>query len=102
MLSGKRICQCACIPQGDAANGDFAFSGCSQVDIVIPDSAAMIGDCAFAFCNSLTSIAVPNSVTMIENSAFDNCNVLTLRRASYAGPICKRKRHIVYLCRQLR
>ena len=37
----------------------------------------VIGDWAFAFCNSLTIINIPNSVTTIGNSAFLGCDSLT-------------------------
>lgn len=32
-------------------------------DIVIPDGVAEIGERAFAYCNSLTSITIPSGVT---------------------------------------
>ena len=37
----------------------------------------VIGEWAFAFCNSLTIINIPNSVTTIGNSAFLGCDSLT-------------------------
>ena len=40
-------------------------------------SVTNIGNNAFFFCNSLTSVTIPNSVTSIGNSAFYNCRSLT-------------------------
>ena len=49
----------------------------SGVKIVIPGSVTSIGDCAFCYCKSLTSITIPDSVTSIGESAFSCCNSLT-------------------------
>ena len=45
--------------------------------VVIPDSVTSIGDRAFEYCRSLTSITIPNSVTSIGGSAFSDCSSLT-------------------------
>ena len=43
----------------------------------IPNSVTSIGDEAFDFCTSLTSITIPTSVTSIGNQTFQNCSGLT-------------------------
>ena len=43
----------------------------------IPNSVTSIGDGAFSWCNSLTSITIPESVTSIVYSAFISCRSLT-------------------------
>ena len=48
-----------------------------QTDYTIPDSVTSIGDSAFYYCNSLTSISIPSGVTSIGNNAFMFCNILT-------------------------
>ena len=40
-------------------------------------SVTSIGECAFAYCSSLTSVTIPNSVTSIADYAFEGCSSLT-------------------------
>ena len=57
--------------------GNYAFSYCSSLtSITIPDSVTEIGNYAFRFCDSLTSVTIGDSVTSIGNYAFDNCSSL--------------------------
>ena len=37
-----------------------------------------IGDCAFAYCDNLTSIIIPKSVTEVGESVFYGCNDFTI------------------------
>ena len=70
------------------SNGDgtcyvSSYSDCGYTDIVIPstspagDSVTSIGDSAFEYCSSLTSITIPDSVTSIGDWAFSECDSLT-------------------------
>ena len=43
----------------------------------IPNSVTSIGDFAFYFCTSLTSVTIPNSVTSIGDDVFIDCTSLT-------------------------
>ena len=57
--------------------GNRAFEYCSSLtSITIPDGVTSIGNRAFSSCDSLTSIAIPDGVTSIGNDAFDNCDSL--------------------------
>jgi hypothetical protein len=45
--------------------------------VTIGNGVTSIGDSAFIFCYSLTSITIPDSVTSIGRSAFFDCPLLT-------------------------
>ena len=58
--------------------GDYAFRYCqSLTSITIPDSVKSIGIRAFYNCYNLTSATIPDSVTSIGDYAFYNCESLT-------------------------
>ena len=58
--------------------GDYAFEYCSSLtSITIPDSVTDIEDFAFWYCTGLTSITIPDSVTRIGAQAFFVCTGLT-------------------------
>ncbi len=58
--------------------GDRAFSWCeSLTSITIPDSVTSIEEEAFSWCESLTSVTIPDSVTSIGSYAFSSCYNLT-------------------------
>ena len=58
--------------------GEFAFSFCeSLTSITIPEGVTSIGLWAFYGCGSLTSITIPEGVTSIGDEAFYTCNELT-------------------------
>ena len=66
------------IPSWVTSIGESAFSYCkSLTSINIPSSVTSIGGGAFSYCKSLTSINIPSSVTSIGQRAFENCSSLT-------------------------
>ena len=66
------------IRKGVKVIGNWAFKWChSLTSINIPNSVTTIGERAFSDCDSLTSINIPNSVTTIGERAFSDCDSLT-------------------------
>ena len=60
--------------------GDSAFQYCSSLTSItrpLPNSVTSIGESAFVDCSSLTSLTLPNSVTSIGMFAFRGCSSLT-------------------------
>ena len=71
-------CKNTVIPNTVTSIGDEAFSWCSSLtSITIPNSVTSIGEYAFSGCSGLTSVTIPNSVTSIGESAFRSCSGLT-------------------------
>ena len=66
------------VPDGILAIGDSAFTYCSSLTtITLPDSLTTIGDYAFSGCESLTAVTLPESLTSIGGSVFSFCSSLT-------------------------
>ena len=58
--------------------GDSAFAFCeSLTSVTIPDGVTSIGGNAFCVCSSLISVTIPDSVTYIGESTFCVCTSLT-------------------------
>ena len=66
------------IPNSVKTIGDWAFAYCrSLTSVTIPNSVTTIGERAFDYCRSLTSVTIPDSVTTIGHGAFQDCDSLT-------------------------
>ena len=48
-------------------------NGCGLAEYIIPDSVTSIGDGAFFYCSSLTSVTIPDSVIEIGHCVFEGC-----------------------------
>ena len=66
------------IPDSVTSIGEWAFYWCTSLtSVTIPDSVTSIGEWAFYWCTSLTSVTIPDSVTSIGDNTFDHCTSLT-------------------------
>ena len=66
------------IPDSVTTIGDYAFHYCdSLTSVTIPDSVTTIRKFVFFGCDSLTTVTIPDSVTIIGDSAFYWCDSLT-------------------------
>ena len=76
------------IPDGVTSIGDYAFNYCySLTSVVIPDSVTSIGKYAFC-CTKMTSITIPDSVTSIGDYAFQSAGSRGLR-IDFTGTIAQ-------------
>lgn len=58
--------------------GNLAFAYCNSLtSIAIPDSVTTIGDGAFSYCSALKNVKIGNKVTTISDLAFRGCGSLT-------------------------
>ena len=58
--------------------GDYAFRYCSSLtSVTLPASVTSIGNYAFSRCSSLTAMTIPEGVTSIGEHAFYGCSSLT-------------------------
>lgn len=68
------------IPAGVTSIGDSAFEWCDSLTTVTfaaNSQLQSIGYCAFFRCDNLTSVTIPASVTNIDSAAFSSCDGLT-------------------------
>ncbi|MDE6321363.1 MAG: leucine-rich repeat domain-containing protein [Muribaculaceae bacterium] len=81
-LSGSVVIPATASYGGDAytvtAISTYAFAGSVDLkEVIIPNTVATIGDCAFYYCHALNSVVIPNSVIHIGMQAFYGCEELT-------------------------
>ena len=66
------------IPDSVTSIGEKAFYYCTSLtSVTIPDSVTSIGQHAFQGCKYLTSVTIPDSVTSISSCTFASCTSLT-------------------------
>ena len=67
-------CQTTTIPNSVTSIGDYAFYYCSSItSITIPTSVTSIGEWSFSGCSGITSISIPDFVTNIGYYTFAYC-----------------------------
>jgi len=73
--SSKKI-KTITIDSGITSIGSWAFRFCSAQKVEIPESVERIGNDAFSWCESITSIALPEHLVDIGENAFQFCHGL--------------------------
>ena len=74
----RSLVKSAVIADGVTSIGEKAFLYCTSLtSVTIPDSVTSIGSGAFSNCTSLASVTIPDSVTSIGEQTFYNCTSLT-------------------------
>ena len=72
--------------------GNHAFAYCSSLtSVIIGNSVTSIGGAAFQDCSGLTSVNIPNSVTIIDDNAFWGCTKLNTIISERIDPIAIKK-----------
>ncbi len=93
-------CKASIIPDYITSIGDNAFSYCeSLTSVTIPDSVVSIGDNAFQRCSSLSSVTIPDSVTSIGDEAFGCCSSLT--EITIPDGVTSIEGNVFYVCSSL-
>ena len=93
-------CRNTIIPNSVTSIGDYAFYYYSSLSsITIPNSVTSIGDSAFYRCFGLTAVTIGNSVTSIGNSAFYYCRSLT--SVTIPNSVTSIEGHTFYGCSNL-
>ncbi|MGE5429256.1 MAG: leucine-rich repeat protein [Methylococcaceae bacterium] len=76
------------IPSTVTTIGDYAFYYCRTLtSVTIPSSVTTIGKYAFYYCNGLTTLTIPSSVTSIGACAFYSCYGLRTLYAPAKTPV---------------
>jgi len=90
----------AVIEDGVTSIGNYAFFYCTSLtSVMIPVSVISIGEDAFSSCTSLTSAAIPSSVTSIESGAFRDCT--SLKGVTIPGSVTSIGNFAFYYCTSL-
>lgn len=65
------------IPESCKSIGYETFSGCTLLDIAIPQQIENIGKRAFYNCKALTRVEMPSTITTVPEAIFNGCTALT-------------------------
>ena len=69
--------------------GNYAFSGCVKLKNITLPKCKVIGQCAFEYCSSLSTVTVPDGTLEVGNYCFFNC--VSLKSIDMPDSIAKEK-----------
>ena len=65
------------LSEGITKIGDYAFSGCQEIEqVVLPSGLQSIGACAFRNCYGLTKVNIPDGIQSLGEGCFEDCRKL--------------------------
>ena len=70
--------RCSTLPSTVIEIGGYAFRDCNKLsEVALNEGLKKIGQFAFWYCASLSTVTLPSTVTEVDNAAFCCCNNLT-------------------------
>ena len=77
MFRGCSITSLSGLPATVTKIGEYAFGSNAFTSLTLPDSITEIGEEAFEYCSSLTTVEIGSRISTIDEKTFNGCTALT-------------------------